>query len=356
MTFKELLNSVTFDKVAEYLIKNYHETEYSIGWFKIHFDMLRLMQPKHHDNMNSDVCHITMMDWEDGTGKHLHAFPLEGDYWEHSLTKELIIAPDVKATNAEIAACCIFHTSFYGFTEKQVHNRFRFYDVYNIETKGRLNNKSDYEILANQNFEIIRRNGGYIPPLRVLSPTKKKALKDQILKDMLYREKRISKIKKKMLFRKKFLENYYERMLIISDFVVKAIPALKSGRNYISVDELCRLFKSESFCSVEIPSFAEENIDSATYILEIVQKYIRLRKMENLVLYLARGYDYHVIDSEGTVQEIRPEERVLYDTIYEKFTLSDNRGTGDLIIDVIPELGHQTIIDIVCYNGKPIAE
>ena len=35
---------------------------------------------------------------------------------------------------------------------------------------------------------------------------------------------------------------------------------------------------------------------------------------------------------------------------------SDNRGTGDLIIDVIPELGHQTIIDIVCYNGKPIAE
>ena len=31
MTFKELLNSVTFDKVAEYRIKNYHETEYSIG-------------------------------------------------------------------------------------------------------------------------------------------------------------------------------------------------------------------------------------------------------------------------------------------------------------------------------------
>ena len=124
MTFKELLDSVTFDDVAKQIVRLYPDMEHSLGWYKLHFDMLRQMKPEHYDGANDDVCHITMKDWEDGTGAHLHAFPMEGDCWEHSLTKELIIAPEVKATNAELAACCLWHTSYFGFTEKQVSSNY----------------------------------------------------------------------------------------------------------------------------------------------------------------------------------------------------------------------------------------
>ena len=95
MTFKELLDSVNFDNVAPHIVRMYPDMKGSLGWFNLHFDILRHMKPEHCINANSDVCYISMEDWEDGTGLQLNAFPMEGDLWEHSLTKEQIIAPDV---------------------------------------------------------------------------------------------------------------------------------------------------------------------------------------------------------------------------------------------------------------------
>ena len=129
MTFKELLNSVTFEEVAPCLLHMYPDAEGNLKWYKIHFDMLRLMTPKHHDDANSDVCHISMSKWDEDSEPHLDAHPMEGDYWEHSLTKEIVIDPEVKATNAEIAACCIWHTSFYGFVREQQEEEFRFFKL-----------------------------------------------------------------------------------------------------------------------------------------------------------------------------------------------------------------------------------
>ena len=126
MTFKELLNNVSFEDVAPELVRMYPKAEPDLRWYKIHFDMLRLMTPKHHDDANSDVCNIAMTKWDEESEPRLDAYPLEGDFCEHSLTKELVIAPDVKATNAEIAACCLWHTSFYGFIEKQQEECLRF--------------------------------------------------------------------------------------------------------------------------------------------------------------------------------------------------------------------------------------
>ena len=97
--------------------------ERCLGWFNLHFDLLRMTEPQYHKGANADVCQITIKDWEDGTGLHLDAHPMEGDYWEHSLTKEIILAPDVKAINEELAACCMWHTTFYGFIELQIEDR-----------------------------------------------------------------------------------------------------------------------------------------------------------------------------------------------------------------------------------------
>ena len=354
MTFKELLNNNTFDEVAPYIVRMCPENKYDLGWFHLHFDMLRLMTPKYHEGSNADTCHITMKDYEDGTGSRLHAYPMEGDFWEHSLMKELIIAPDVKATNAEIAACCIWHTSFYGFTETQVKDRFRFYGNYEHDKMGRFKEFFNIEILAKKNFEVIRRNGGHVPSLRDLSPAKKKAIHKSII---LYGDKHVNKIKRKMLLRKKFMEKYYERMLAISDFIVKVIPALSNDYNYLSVEELCGLFNSTSFCTVEIPSYADVEINSAAYLREFVQNHLKIRKMENVVLYYARGSEYDVLCEDGeTHQYISDEERQLYDAVCEASGQSKFKGTGDLIIDVVPELGRQCLICIAAYDGKPITE
>ena len=49
MTYKELLCSVTFEEVEPHIVSMYPEHKDIIGWFKLHYDMLRLMEPKHHD-------------------------------------------------------------------------------------------------------------------------------------------------------------------------------------------------------------------------------------------------------------------------------------------------------------------
>ena len=67
MTFKELLNSVTFEEVAPCLLQMHPDAEGNLKWYKIHFDMLRLMTPKQHDDANSDVCHISISNWNEDT-------------------------------------------------------------------------------------------------------------------------------------------------------------------------------------------------------------------------------------------------------------------------------------------------
>lgn len=357
MTYKELLNSVTFEDVAKQIVRFYPDMEPCLGWYKIHFDMLRSVTPKYHEGSNADVCHITMEDWEDGSGLHLDAYPMEGDLWEHSLTKELILSPDVKASNEDLAACCLWHTSFYGFTDAQVMERLH------IDSDGKEYYEGVWDDIlysrykAKENFAYIRKHGGHVPSLRELSPNKRKELKKKVKEIFKSYDLRANGTKRKSLFRLHFMDEYYQRMMHISNFIVKSIPALSFGRNYLSVEELCGLFKSDLFGTVLIPSYAEENEDSATYLLRLIRNYDMLPKANNVVLYMARGHEYDVLAEDGvTHQYIRNEERQLYNAVCEIVGQAENVGTGDLIVDVIPELGRQTLIWVAAYNGKPIAE
>ena len=263
MTFKELLDSVTFDKVAEHLINNYHETEYSIGWFKIHFDMLRLMQPKHHDNMNSDVCHITMMDWEDGTGKHLHAFPMEGDYWEHSLTKELIIAPDVKVSNAELTACCLWHTSFYGFTDQMEDAASRWENYRNGLTE-----EEAEEQKIRRCIHKIEEAGGYVPSIQELFGIDSE-------------------------------NQYRKRMGIVSEFVVEALPSETDIVN-LSIEDLCRLFYARHCKWYSFKSYCRDVAQRSAYLKELIEKYnaFDCGVLEHAIIIISTSPEYPLLMEE----------------------------------------------------------
>lgn len=336
MTFKELLDCVRFENVAPHIVRMYPDMRQSLGWYKIHFDMLRLMQPVFHEDANDKVCHITMEDWEDGSGLHLDAYPMEGDLWEHSLTKELIVALDVKATKEELAACCLWHTSFYGFVEKHVKERFRTEDL-GLDTLNRWDDSLYYKAKALQNFSIIREHGGFIPTIRQLSKSKKAELTKQAKDSMFLGSTPMNRIKRKKHFRIEFLEHYYERMTVISDFIVQAIPALKGIRNYILVEQLCELFHSELFCTEEIMSYTSNGKSGAKYLYELFTSYDMIPKMDGIVVRLVTG----------TEHEVLTEDEILLCNL-----LAEGRKYGDLILDYDPALGNQVVISYAAYNSN----
>ena len=90
MTYKELLHQVSFDEIVPF-IKRYHGWN-ALALYKIHYDYLRHLTPELGERTTAVVSNGELDEsWPE---PHLDAHPLEGDLWEHSLAKELIIEPD----------------------------------------------------------------------------------------------------------------------------------------------------------------------------------------------------------------------------------------------------------------------
>ena len=85
--------------------------------YKQHYDYLRHLVPTDPKRIELKEARISY--YKDESGIYLDAYPLEGDRWEDSLSKKLVIEDDVIECNAEIAACCMWHMSFYGYLPYQ---------------------------------------------------------------------------------------------------------------------------------------------------------------------------------------------------------------------------------------------
>jgi hypothetical protein len=266
----------------------------------------------------------------------LDAHPMEGDLWEHSLTKEIILAPDVKATNAEIAACCIWHTSFYGFVDKQAQECLRF-DEDDLDIKDRWDDSIYNKVKAMRYFSIIRRNGGYIPSVRELAPSKKQELFSKAKDYFWCISASMNKIKRKKMFRREFMAHYYERMAAISRFIVQAIPALSDERNNMSLDQLCGLFQSDLFSPETITSYADENTYGAKYLCELLEMEDVNTRLDKMVVVLTTG-EWH--------QELTQDEQRLCKL------LIGNCKSSDILVATDPSLGRQVRIDYATFNSE----
>lgn len=326
MTYKELLHSVTFQEVKPHLVNMDPEAKDNLGWFKLHYDMLKLMCPKYHEDANGNVCRIAIKDWDDGTGPHLDAFPMEGDLWEHSLTKEIVLDSNVHASYAEIAACCLWHTSFYGFVQGQ----------------QKMWLSGDYKTKAERIKSTILSQGGHVPSKRALLPSKKQELIERAKEEFWVGKKKANKTKRKRLFRQAFMEQYYERMVAIGSFIVKVLLALSMEANSLTINQLCQLFVSSKFGSVTIPSFADETTDAISYMVDILSQYDMLSHADNAIVYLSAGYRW----DESPVFHSKVNE-LLKTVAGQVLTTEGNKGTVDLILDYHPFLGHQIEMTVV---------
>ena len=125
MTLKQLLGSLTFDEIAPFI--NLEDGRNCLAAFKQHFDYLRHLTPA--DGVTGEVIvgYWKDPDLEDGEGEdgnQLFAGSLEGDCWESCLAKEIVLEDGVTASPAEIAGCCLWHTSFYGFLPEEATDTF----------------------------------------------------------------------------------------------------------------------------------------------------------------------------------------------------------------------------------------
>ena len=245
MTFKELLNSVTFDDVAAYLLKSHPDVLLHLLWYRIDFDMLCQLTPKPFERTESDAYKIIndsrwgllvnnskeddMLDYYDEDAICLS----KNKRFEHYLAKEVVLESDVKVSNAELAALCLNHILYYSkircFSEDFEEGWEE--DIYT--------NYKNSKRWAKRDFTIIRCNGGYIPSFKGL-PFSIKTELINLSKEMflISTNKPMNKIKGKKRFRKEVMTNYYFRMLDIGSFIIHAIPYLSDERNNININQL----------------------------------------------------------------------------------------------------------------------
>lgn len=115
MTLKDLLLKYEFDTVVPELLTVDEPIKDNLYAFKEAFDTLRRMTPGDAGG-EQIVVSLEVETEEDGTEieRYLHASNCEGDLWDSSLAKEVVIEADI--TEIRALAQILWHITFFGFT------------------------------------------------------------------------------------------------------------------------------------------------------------------------------------------------------------------------------------------------
>ena len=263
MTLKELLDSLSFDEIAPYLIIRHCARDYASGDlvpYKQHFDYLRSLTPTNLELIENKKVRISL-------GKYkLNAYALEGDDWEDSLAKELVLDKDEKASYAEIAACCLWHTSFCGYLPYQ--------------------REETIKKIITDDPRLIRTAKFYKNKFSEIIPSKREMMqipsfRNKIRSDMKRVRKNHPKKngKKGKLFRfnRKRLWRSWKRDLINHEYD-KRIKYCSPFIEYISKERndayrYGMLYKANHINILRLDSFAFDAYKRFDYIKELVEKY-----------------------------------------------------------------------------------
>ena len=266
MTLHELLHQVSFDEIVPF-IEQYHGWN-ALALYKIHYDYLRHLTPELGEETTATVSNGELDEsWPE---PHLAAHPLEGDFWEHSLAKELIIEPDVKASLAEIAMCCLWHTSFWGFTEEQRDERFENLDYYSEDML-------DHDITRLRAMKVIRAieaAGGKVPSIkeylkvRAFHNTIRSKCKELKSHRKPFAKAGIRRSSMRSYARHIIRKEYYNRIWVACE-VVRAILKTPMAQT----EELKPLFLCDHMQSYEHKTLAYDSQNRVAWMKELIEKY-----------------------------------------------------------------------------------
>ncbi len=263
MILQDYLKSVEFIKVAGAFKKMYPDDFHMLPYLKCHYDILCHTEPVYDENANSQECRISLYYDELVNKTYLSAYPLEGDKWSASLCKEVIIDPEVIATKEEIVACCLWHTSFYGYTEEQLAETAKDFSVYRDKTELEF---SQFE-LDNSLAELKRI--GYenisLPSYEVVKRIVKRRANHTYNN---WKRKHINKRVRNRLFRKELLKTaYYQYLNSIAKFIV---DIWTPDTENLTMEEIYKIFSSKRFVAYSYNSYTYEKYDSSDYLKELI--------------------------------------------------------------------------------------
>ena len=335
MTYKELLDSVTFDEIVP-CIQHLPDTHNCVALYKIHYDMLRHLMPQQGEDDNKFAEIKYEKDDYEGAEPYLDAHPLEGDLWEVSLAKELIVHPEVKESWPEIAARCLWHTSFYGFTDEQIKKtaerlgyysqNLRDWDIEDIE-----------RILAQRLSRRIKALGGYIPTKRdfMIIPS----FRAEVRKRMsCFKAKRL----RRRIARRRIAREYYSRICTTGGFIVNAAPD-KTSRNDITMKELCALFRANHIRTYDYRSYTYNAADRAQWMQDLINKYDAFNHgiLRNCVVCLCASSEHPLSTTDRRVAD---------------YVLEMCEGHRNLILKTDDSLGEEMRLIVAFYEGGEIIE
>lgn len=271
MTLKELLDSLTFDEIAPYILDRYKNCDVRelLAPYKQHFDYLRSLAPTDPKLIERKEARVSL--YKESEKTHLDAFPLEGDLWEDSLSKELVIDDEVKASNAEIAACCLWHTSFYGYLPYQCEETFDEFDGVNKKSSSLSSYKEKYSDIIPSKREMatiasfhkeIRNEMKYYRHRRW---TKQNSRDDTC---MSYKKRCWRKWKRRMIN-----SEYYKRISWCSSFIDSITECGYGMEKKLALQELSILYHSNHVSIKRLDSIASNAAKHFDYLKELIEKY-----------------------------------------------------------------------------------
>ena len=272
MTYKELLDSVSFEEIVPY-IEKYHGGKGCLVLYKIHYDMLRHLTPNPEDAYYKTATVSHGEQDEDWPEPHLTVHPIEGKIWEGALTMELVIEPDVTESLAEIAACCLWHTSFYGFTKEQTKAKFESWNRYISDEEFQLQQAQKW-------VKMIKEAGGSVP-------TEKELMAVPSFRDNVKASK------------ESIMQEYWNRISITAEFVANNLPAESDIVN-LPVEDLCKLFYANHFIEYKYKSYCDDENVRAEYLKDLIDKYeaFECGILDNGIIVLSSSKDYPLMMEE----------------------------------------------------------
>ncbi len=295
MILQDYIKSVEFIKVAGAFKKMYPDDFHMLPYLKCHYDILCHTEPVYDENANSQECRISLYYDELVNKTYLSAYPLEGDKWSASLCKEVIIDPEVIATKEEIVACCLWHTSFYGYTEEQLAETAKDFSVYRDKTELEF---SQFE-LDNSLAELKRI--GYenisLPSYEVVKRIVKRRANHTYNN---WKRKHINKRVRNRLFRKEFLKiSYYQYLNSIARFI---IDIWTPDAENLTLEEICKISGSKRFASYSYNSYSYGKCDGSDYLKELIFNFNGFNKdyiFSNVTICLIKPVDkLNLLDKE----------------------------------------------------------
>lgn len=280
MTLKQLLDSLPFEEIAPFIRK--YDRRNTLASYKQHFDYLRHLEPAAGTAAEARVGYWEDLDRAEGVekdksedgGGRLFAGDLEGDCWESSLARTLVIDGEVTESPAEIAACCLWHTSFYGFLPEECSETFRNFH----EGKG----KSGYYYAKYRDIIPSRREMQSVPSFR-RAIRRRTRLHRKYTNEEAFPWREGNPMRRWRYWKRvEINEEYFRRMKMNAEFIEDILERGTDAINPPAREEFGRLFRANHVSIHTCETLSYNAADRLGYFRDLVVKYGMLEEETRL--------------------------------------------------------------------------